>query len=161
MFYVTDCNILDTTVRLSLLVHLRNTRTDRQTDVDTPSPKVTRTNTHVYAQAPGHTHTLTRSRTHKHVYNTYCSSTATIVTRTRLSMTIYVHFVSCYVLWTRMCLRKYTDIFFGRSNLKGMIYILSVVNLRVFRTRLEFCQPLLFFFITLHSTSQIFYSIIS
>ena len=30
------------------------------------------------------------------VYNSYCSSTTTEVTRTRLNITLYVHSLSCY-----------------------------------------------------------------
>ena len=37
----------------------------------------------------GYKHTLA-------VYNTYCISTATVVTRTCLIVTLYIHFLSCF-----------------------------------------------------------------
>ena len=32
---------------------------------------------------------------HSDIFNTYCCTTATIVSRTRLSVTLYVHWLSC------------------------------------------------------------------
>ena len=46
-----------------------------------------------WLHARAHTHTPTH--TQRKVCNIYCVSTATIVTRTRLSVTLYVHGVSC------------------------------------------------------------------
>ena len=37
----------------------------------------------------GYEHTL-------RIYNTYCFSTATLVARTRLNITLYVHYLSCF-----------------------------------------------------------------
>ena len=39
--------------------------------------------------------TRTHARSHTEIYNIYCFSTVTTVTRTRLNVTIYVHCLSC------------------------------------------------------------------
>ena len=46
-----------------------------------------------------HTHTHTNAaRAHTHtICNTYCLSTTTVVARTRLTVTLYVCFLSCFV----------------------------------------------------------------
>ena len=44
------------------------------------------------------TRTHARGRAHRQLCNTYCFSTALIVSRTRLSVTLYVHCLSCLVL---------------------------------------------------------------
>ena len=54
--------------------------------------KATHTYAHAYAHTPGHLH----ARTHRQLYNTYCFSTATLVSRTRLSVTSYVHNLSSF-----------------------------------------------------------------
>ena len=53
--------------------------------------------THAHAHEPGHPHARERAHTHTHtqICNTYCFSTARIVTRTLLHVTLYVHCVSC------------------------------------------------------------------
>ena len=56
--------------------------------------KVTHTHTH--------THTLT-------ICNTFCFSTTTTVARTRLSVTLYVHCLSCYCMTKNAC----TSLLFG------------------------------------------------
>jgi hypothetical protein len=46
-----------------------------------------------------HTHTHTRAHTHTHIiFNIYCFSTATMVTRTCLSVTLHVHCLTCRYL---------------------------------------------------------------
>ena len=54
--------------------------------------------THRRARACTHTDTL-------RICNTYCFSTATIATRTRLNITFYVHCLPCYINYT-MCPRS-------------------------------------------------------
>ena len=58
-----------------------------------------------HARAPTITHALVhaltqaRARTHTHTFkicNTYCFSTANMVSRTLLTVTLYVHCLSCY-----------------------------------------------------------------
>jgi hypothetical protein len=83
------------------------------------------THPHTHTHAPIHTHTLSLSHTHPHththpyihphtlsllhththththsliIFNSYCFST-TIVTRTRLHVTLYVHSLSCYICY--------------------------------------------------------------
>jgi hypothetical protein len=46
---------------------------------------------HAHAHAPGHALT----HTHTQICSTYCVSTATLVSGTRISVTVYVHCVSC------------------------------------------------------------------
>ena len=49
------------------------------------------------ARVPARTHA--HSCTHRPIYNTYCFSNATMVTRTRLNVTLYVHCLSCSIPW--------------------------------------------------------------
>ena len=71
--------------------------------------KATRAEAHARAGVHTHTHALTHKRlpanvqktnTHTHTHipicNTYCSSTATVVSWTCLNVTLYVHCLSCY-----------------------------------------------------------------
>ena len=51
-----------------------------------------RLHVHARAHAPGYPH----ARTHRRISNTYSFSTATVVTRTRLDVTLYVHCPSCW-----------------------------------------------------------------
>ena len=53
--------------------------------------KTTRSHAHADAHALGHPHTPT----HTPICNTYCFSTATVVSWTRLSVTLYVHCLYC------------------------------------------------------------------
>ena len=52
---------------------------------------------HAHAHAPEYPHTRTHTQacTHTPICNTYCFSTATMVTRTRLIVTLYVHCLYC------------------------------------------------------------------
>ena len=54
--------------------------------------KPTRTRAQLHAHAPTHTHT----HTHKELFNTYCFSTAIMLPRRLLIVTLYVHWLSCY-----------------------------------------------------------------
>ena len=48
-----------------------------------------------------HAHCMLDTQGYKHTlgtYNTYCFSTATVVTRMRLNVTLYVYCLSCYIL---------------------------------------------------------------
>ena len=55
---------------------------------------------HAYARAPWYpTRTHTQACTHRHICNTYCFSIASMVSWTRLSVTLYVHCLSCFELW--------------------------------------------------------------
>jgi hypothetical protein len=54
--------------------------------------KASCTHAHAHAQAAAITDA------HTQICNTYCFSTATVVTWTRLSVTLYVHSLSCYLL---------------------------------------------------------------
>jgi hypothetical protein len=56
--------------------------------------KTTRMHT---STSPG-THTHARTHTHSQICSIYCFSTATNVTGTRLSVTLYVHCLSCSIL---------------------------------------------------------------
>ena len=60
----------------------------------TPTPHHTHTRaracTHTHASFNGHTHT------HTEICNTYCFSMATMVSLTRLIVTLYVHCLSCF-----------------------------------------------------------------
>ena len=51
-----------------------------------------RQRTHTHAR----THPRARARAHTQICNTYCFSTATMVSWTRLSVTVYAHCLSCY-----------------------------------------------------------------
>ena len=61
--------------------------------------KPTRAQAHACACAstPARTHTpaLAYARAHREIYNTYCFSTVTVVTWTRLRVTLCVHCLSC------------------------------------------------------------------
>ena len=46
-----------------------------------------------------HTPTLLATRTHRQICDTYCFSTATMVSRTLLSVTLYIHCLSCFALF--------------------------------------------------------------
>ena len=59
---------------------------------------VTRKHSRVHTNAPGQTHAYTRARTHRQICNTYCFSTATMVSWTRLIVTLHVLCLSCF-LW--------------------------------------------------------------
>ena len=57
---------------------------------------------HAHADAPRQTHAtrasaLAHAHTHTQICNTYCFSTAAVVRRTGLNVTLYVHCLSCYV----------------------------------------------------------------
>ena len=55
-----------------------------------------RLHAHRHKPTPLQPHTRTHSRAHtQRTCNTYCFSTATMVSRTRLSVTLYVHHLSC------------------------------------------------------------------
>ena len=59
--------------------------------------KPTRAQAHVRACAPTHTLTNTHGRTHAHaVTHARTLSTAIVASRTRFSVTLHVHFLSCY-----------------------------------------------------------------
>jgi hypothetical protein len=59
---------------------------------------------HAHTHVPGNTHARTHARTHaqacahRPIYNTFCSSTVTTVSWTRLIVTLYVHCLSCILL---------------------------------------------------------------
>ena len=55
--------------------------------------KVTRAQAHARARAP--THTRAHTHTHTQICNSYCFSTATVVSWTRPNVTLYVHCLSC------------------------------------------------------------------
>jgi hypothetical protein len=63
--------------------------------------KATCTYAHAHSHATGYPHARTHARppaqacTHRPICNTYCFSTATIVSWTRLIVTLYVHCLSC------------------------------------------------------------------
>ena len=59
--------------------------------------KNTRVQAHASARVPTptHTHALTRTNTHPEICKTYCFSTAKMISRTRLSLTLHVHCLSC------------------------------------------------------------------
>jgi hypothetical protein len=64
--------------------------------------KATCTHAHAHTNAPGNTHA--RASTHKN-NNTYCISTAAVVTQTHFNITLYAHCVSvallfgAYLMW--------------------------------------------------------------
>ena len=67
--------------------------------------KPTRSQAHARARAPKTTHPLTHTHTHTHAHRNMCYlflSTATMVSRTRLIVTIHVHCLSCVI--TTFCL---------------------------------------------------------
>jgi hypothetical protein len=63
--------------------------------------KTTHAHAHAHAHAPWHspkharTHACVRTHTHRKICNTYCFSTATIVSQNRLIVTLYVHCLYC------------------------------------------------------------------
>jgi len=72
---------------------------------------------HTHTQTHTHTHTLTRTHTHTHsnththekldththgICNAYYSSPTTVVARTRLTVTLYVHCPSCNIYVSSM-----------------------------------------------------------
>ena len=54
--------------------------------------KATHAHAHAHVHAPGHSHAHARTE----ICNTYYLSTATVVSRTRLNVTSYVHCLCCY-----------------------------------------------------------------
>jgi hypothetical protein len=73
------------------------TRPQAHSCVCAPTPTHTRTHTHTHT----HTHLLTHIRTHAHTdkYVSYlCFLTPTVVSRTRLIVTLYVRGLSCFLL---------------------------------------------------------------
>jgi hypothetical protein len=60
--------------------------------------KATCTYAHAHAHAPGYSHARTHAQAcaHRPICNTYCVSTATMVSWTRLIVTSYVHCLSCF-----------------------------------------------------------------
>ena len=52
---------------------------------------------HVHVLGYPRAHTLKQAYTHRRICNTSCFSAATIVSWTRLSVTLYVHCLSCFV----------------------------------------------------------------
>jgi hypothetical protein len=62
---------------------------------------------HAHAHAPGYPHARTHARTQeqactrKPINNSYCSSTSTMVSWTRLNVTLYVHCLSCCLFFKR------------------------------------------------------------
>ena len=79
--------------------------------------KDTCTYAHAHAHAPGYpparTHARTHAQacTHRPICNIYCFSTATVVSWTRLSVTLYVHWLYCYSLRT-LIIMKYSIQFY-------------------------------------------------
>jgi hypothetical protein len=63
----------------------------------------TRPGTQTYAC----THASAQTHTHRQICNTYCLSTATVVSRTRLSVTLYVCCLSCCTLHSHISLLKH------------------------------------------------------
>jgi hypothetical protein len=61
----------------------------------TPAPVHQYLHSHTHQRARTHTHTHTHTRIE--MCNTYCFSTATVVSWTRFSVTLYVHCLSCYL----------------------------------------------------------------
>ena len=55
-----------------------------------------------------HTHARARAHTSTQICNIYCFSTATVVTWTRLNITLYVHCLPCYIF---KFIFSYTQIF--------------------------------------------------
>jgi hypothetical protein len=58
-----------------------------------------------------HARTSTRAHTHTQICNTYCFSTATMVTRTHLSVMQYVHCLSSLQLFHSLYMLKYRIIY--------------------------------------------------
>ena len=54
-----------------------------------------RANAHYMLDTYGYKHTL-------RIRNTYCSSMATMVSRTRLNVTLYVQYIACHILDTKI-----------------------------------------------------------
>jgi len=63
------------------------------------------------------------------ICNSYCFSTATMVTRTRLSVTLYVHYIACLVLRTTVggfdqsCLPSIAHVVTVHRNSQYVIFI--------------------------------------
>ena len=51
------------------------------------------------ARVPTCTHARARKHAHRPICNTYCFSTATVVSRTRLSVMLHVHCLSCFLFY--------------------------------------------------------------
>ena len=60
--------------------------------------KSIRTYSHARVHAPVYPHARTRKHAHTDQYVTHCLSTATMVSWTRLIVTLYVHWLYCYIL---------------------------------------------------------------
>jgi hypothetical protein len=58
--------------------------------------KTTRAQAHASSHALPSEHVSTYTCTHRETHNTYCFSTVTMVSWRRLSVTIYVHCLSCF-----------------------------------------------------------------
>ena len=61
--------------------------------------KATCTFAHAHAHQPGypHAHTHAYACTHRPICDTYCFSTATMVSWTRLNVTLWIHCLSCFI----------------------------------------------------------------
>ena len=57
--------------------------------------KATRVQAHARTSAPTPTHALTQARTQTEICNTYCFSMATLISLTRVNVTLYVHCLDC------------------------------------------------------------------
>ena len=62
----------------------------------------TRPRPYTYTSTRMHARTNTCTHAHREVFNTYCFSTVTIVTRRRLNVTLYVHCLSCSDITSRV-----------------------------------------------------------
>jgi hypothetical protein len=67
--------------------------------------KATCTYAHAHAHVPGYPRARTHAQacTHRPIYNTYCFSTAIMVSWTSLSVALYVHCLSC---WTTLLIQQ-------------------------------------------------------
>ena len=76
-----------------------------QAQAHTPALAHLHTLERTYARRHTHNtraHTHTHTHTHTEICNTNCFSTATMVSRTRLSVTLHVHCLSCWSLKRRV-----------------------------------------------------------
>jgi hypothetical protein len=79
-----------------------------------------------------HVHCMLDNQGYKHkqrICNTHCFSTATVVARTRLSATLYVHHLSCYILKCFRFLSKFLFPEIVTSIMKHVSFSLSWITI--------------------------------
>jgi len=118
-FFLEKKNIFHTNVVETTATHILRSitfssrKSCRLWDWERGKPQTTIWRIRIACWIPKATNTHTHTHTHTHrLYYTHCFSTATMVARTRLNVTLYVHCLSCYLslalrILTSRCVKLY------------------------------------------------------